>query len=150
MKIICNYCYSTNVQNVEGNEKCTTCGAPLNKIRNMEKIKFGMGRKAYFGLDLSELYSPYEEMEKHSFVHLFRLLKIIRQRKQETYKTDQEDYAKLKTQSLLIENIMFDKGGYSPRAIQDGDVAKLEKAHRGYINEHARRIERASLEKEGN
>lgn len=142
---LCVYCYSSNV-NSEENIKCSTCGAPLNPERNMEKIKHRDPHKEYMGMemDLDKLYLPYDELIKYSFVQLYRLLKLARIRKKETYlEKEMEDYSILRTQSLLIENLLFDKAGYVPKAIEEIDMGNIEYEHRRYLNRHEIRIKKA-------
>lgn len=149
MEKLCVYCYSLNV-NSEENKKCSTCGAPLNAERNMKKIKHRNPHKEYMGMgmDLEKLYLPYDELIKYSFVQLHRLLKLARIRKQETYlKKEMEEYSILKTQTFLIENLLFDKAGYVPRAIKEIDLEIIELGHRGYINNHNKRIKKALEDK---
>lgn len=146
MENLCVYCYSRNV-NFEENIKCSTCGAPLNQKRNMEKIKARNERDKYMGIDLNELLLPYDELVKYSFVHLYRLLKIARIRKQETYKKDLDEYSILRTQSFLIENLLFDKAGYVPKTIQENEINNLEYEHRRYLKRHKLRIEKALEDK---
>lgn len=142
MEKLCVYCYSLNV-NAEENQKCSVCGAPLNPKRNMEKIKTRDPRNKYED-DLSELFLPYDELVKYSFVQLYKLLKLARIRKKETYlEKEFDEYSTLKTQSLLIENLLFDKGGYVPKAIQESDISHLEYEHRRYLNRHEIRIKEA-------
>lgn len=143
MKKVCIYCYFPNDIKDENDLKCTTCGAPLDAKRDLEKIKLGRRGKEYFGMDLDELYLPYDELVKMSFVHLYRMLKIIRQRKQETYRVDPIEYTTLRTQSFLIENIMLDKAGYFPKAIKDSEVNILEMENIMAINRHNKRMTKA-------
>ncbi|MGE7133383.1 hypothetical protein [Streptomyces sp. NPDC048275] len=144
MEKLCVYCYSLNL-NSEENIKCSTCGAPLNPERNMEKIKTRNPRlEKYDDTDLNKLFLPYDELVKYSFVQLYRLLKLARIKKEETYqKKEFDEYSTLKTQSLLIENLLFDKGGYVPKAIQESDISHLEYEHRRYLNRHEIRIKEA-------
>lgn len=144
MEKLCVYCYSLNV-NSEEKKKCSTCGAPLNPKRNMEKIKTRNPRlEKYDDTDLSKLFLPYDELVKYSFVQLYRLLKLARIRKEETYqKKEFDEYSILRTQSLLIENLLFDKAGYVPKTIQENDISYLENEHRRYLNRHELRIEKA-------
>lgn len=144
MEKLCVYCYSLNV-NSEENKKCSTCGAPLNPKRNMQKIKTRNPRlEKYDNDDLNKLFLPYDELVKYSFVQLYRLLKFARIRKEETYqKKEFDEYSTLRTQSLLIENLLFDKAGYVPKVIQENDISYLEYEHRRYLNRHELRIKKA-------
>lgn len=141
MEKVCDYCYSLNIYSDE-NKRCSTCGAPLNPKRNMEKIKTRNPRDT--DIDTTGLFLSYDELVKYSFVKLYRLLKIARTMKKETYiEKEFEKYSTLKKQSLLIENLLFDKAGYVPKAIQDHEVGHLEYENRRFLNRHELRIKKA-------
>lgn len=139
---LCSYCYSPNLI---CEQHCYYCEAPLDVIRDFEKIV--PKTDDYYTLD-KVLVLNYHELNKLNPYDLLKYLAIIREEKQKYYALHQSfnktsEYLLLARKGYLLENLLYDKTNTFPARMQKAHLENTLQNNKRMLNKRKYAIDQA-------